>query len=264
MRIPLADFIMACDEYGSGRPLLLIHGFPLNRRMWQPQISSLSEVARLIVPDLRGFGESEAGAGPYSMDTLAEDCCRLLDALDIKQPAVICGLSMGGYVALAFYRRYPERVAALILVATRAGDDSPEMKARRDEAMALARQGGAKAILESMLPRMFAPGTYTSRPEVVEFGRQIMETAAVNGLIGALAAMKARPDSTPLLGQIRVPTLILHGAEDQITPIREAEKMRDGIPGAQLKILPAAGHLLNLEQPDLFNQTVRAFLQTLE
>lgn len=263
MRIRLPDFSMACEIQGSGQTLLFIHGFPLNRRMWQPQIDALSQVAHLIVPDLRGFGESEATPGIYTMDMLAEDCCALLDALHIKEPVVICGLSMGGYVAFAFYRRHPERVAALILAATRPGEDSPETKSNRDKAIALARRGGAKAIAESMLPKMFAPETYASQPQVVEMGREIMEMASIEGLIGALSGMKARPDSTPTLGQIRVPVLILHGAEDQIVPTSEAEKMRDGIPEARLRIVPAAGHMLNLEQPALFNQHVIEFLSAL-
>ncbi len=264
MRIRLAEFEMAYETHGSGRPLLFIHGFPLNRHMWRPQIEPLSQVAQLIVPDLRGFGESGATDGIYTMDLLAEDCYALLDALNIEEPAVICGLSMGGYVAFAFYRRFPARVAALILAATRPGEDSPETKSNRDKAMALARQGGAKAIAESMLPKMFAPETYTLKPHLVETGREIMETASVKGLIGALSGMKVRPDSTPLLGQMRVPVLILHGAEDQIVPISEAEKMRDAIPTARLQNVPAAGHMLNLEQPVAFNRAVIEFLSSLE
>jgi pimeloyl-ACP methyl ester carboxylesterase len=260
MHIQIKGINIALEDRGAGLPLLFIHGYPLNRRIWEPQIEGLADVARVIAPDLRGHGDSGVAPAPYNMDMLADDCHALLEALSITGRVVLCGLSMGGYVTFAFYRKYPERVAGLILAATRAGEDSPEGKAGRDKAAALAREGGASAIAESMLPKMFSPRTYAGRPELVERLSEIMQANSLDGILGDLMGMKARPDSTPTLKQIDKPTLILHGSDDQLIPPSEAKVMQEAIPGARLQVLPDAGHLLNLEQPQLFNAAVRKFL----
>ncbi len=263
MRFRLKDVYLAVEERGEGRPLLFIHGYPLRGAMWAPQIEGLADVARVIVPDLRGHGESDATTGAYSMDLLAEDCREMLDAMGIIEPIVICGLSMGGYVTFAFYRKYPERVAGLILAATRAVDDSPEGKANRDKAADLARQGGTGAIVESMLPKMFAPKTYLERADLVQNLREIMQGVSLDGILGDLMGMKSRPDSTPTLGQIDKPTLILHGSDDQLIPVSDASSMQSVVAGSVLRVLQDSGHLLNLEQPDLFNQAIREYLKEL-
>lgn len=264
MQIQLDNLSMHYSDQGNGQVLLLIHGFPLNRRLWQPQISSLSDVARVIAPDLRGHGDTPPkpfqNQRLYPMNLLAEDCICLLDALQIFQPVVVAGLSMGGYVAFALYRNYPQRVARLILVSTRATADTPEGKANREKAAEVALQEGAPAIAQSMLPRMLAPQTYTNRPDLVETVMGIMKVTSVEGTVGALLGMKDRPDSTTALSEISVPTLIIHGAEDQIIPLDEVQTMHARIPDAILRIIPDAGHLVNLEQPKLFNQAVRDFL----
>jgi pimeloyl-ACP methyl ester carboxylesterase len=198
------------------------------------------------------------------MDQLAEDCREVLDALVVSEPVVLCGLSMGGYVAFAFYRRYPERVAGLTLAATRAGEDSPEGKTNRDKAADLARQGGPGAISESMLPKMLSPTTYNRNPQLVQRVWEIMESTSLAGILGDLMGMRARSDSTPILPKIDKPTLILQGSDDQLIPLSDAVSMRTAIPKAQLRVLPDAGHLLNLEQPDLTNQVLRAFLKELD
>ncbi len=209
MNVPVNDVVLAVEDRGSGRPLLFIHGYPLSRRLWEPQIEGLADVAHIIAPDLRGHGDSQSTPGPYSMDLLAEDCHALLEAMSVNDPVVLCGLSMGGYVTFAFYRKYPERVAGLILAATRAGEDSPEGKANRDKAADLARQGGPGAIAESMLPKMLAPKTYNERPELVQSVREMMRSTSLEGILGDLMGMKSRPDSTPTLVQIDKRTLIL-------------------------------------------------------
>ncbi|HZD56668.1 MAG TPA: alpha/beta fold hydrolase [Anaerolineales bacterium] len=257
------NFSMAYDDQGGGRPLLLIHGFPLNRNLWEPQISDLSAVGRILAPDLRGHGGSEAVSGPYSMDLLAGDCNALLDEIEIEQPAVICGLSMGGYITLAFYRRYPQRVAGLILAATRAGADSAVGKANRDKMASLAKEQGAGAVAAELLPKMLSPRTYAADPELVERVSQILKANSVEGIIGDLMGMKGRPDSTVTLQQINVPTLIIHGVDDQLIPLAEAESMHAAIQDSRLHVVAEAGHLLNLEQPDVFNQAVREFLQSI-
>lgn len=259
MRLSLPGFTMAYDDRGRGLPLLFIHGYPLNRTLWEPQIDDLSYTTRVLTVDLRGHGESDPMPGPYPMDLLADDCISLLDALGITTPIVICGLSMGGYVTFAFYRRYAARVAGLILTATRAGADSSESKANRDKSAVLAQEKGADVIAEAMLPRLLSPKTLTARPDLVDRVRKIMRGISVDGIVGDLTGMRDRLDSTPLLTQINIPTLIIYGADDQIIPLSEVEFMHQAIINSELKIIPDAGHLPNLEQPELFNQVVKEF-----
>jgi pimeloyl-ACP methyl ester carboxylesterase len=231
--------------------------------MWRPQLEYLTDAARVIAPDLRGHGDSDAPEGPYSMDQLADDAIALLDSLGLTQPAVVAGLSMGGYVALALYRRYPSRVAGLILAATKAGADSPEAQANREKSAALAREKGVEAIADAMLPKMLAPATYAANPGLVAEVRAIMVAAPLNGVVGDLLGMKVRPDSTDLLPQITRPVLVIHGQDDQLIPPREAEATHAALPNARLVLVPNAGHLLNLEQPETFNAEVRTFLHSL-
>jgi pimeloyl-ACP methyl ester carboxylesterase len=263
MRIRLPDFTMEYEEHGNGIPLLLIHGYPLNHTLWEGQIEALSDIARVIAPDLRGHGASDSVPGPYSMDLLAKDCLDLIEALGIQEPIVVGGLSMGGYVAFAFFRQFARGVAGLILAATRPNPDSPEGKANREKSAALARERGTSAIAEVMLPKMLSPKSYQSRPEVVAHARQMMESTSMEGIIGDLLGMKDRPDSGPTLPLIDRPTLILHGADDQLIPLPEAQAMQAAIRDSKLYILPDAGHLLNLEQAELFNKAVKEFLGSL-
>lgn len=260
MHIQLPEFRMAYDDFGEGQPLLFIHGYPLSRRMWQPQMAGLAMDARLLAIDLRGHGHSQPTPGPYAMRLLADDCAAFLDKLGIQRPVLVCGLSMGGYIAFAFYRQHSSRVAGLVLAATRPGPDTPEGQANRDKSATLARQHGVSAIAASMLPKLLSPGTYRNRPDLVNQVSKVMECISLEGITGDLMGMKERPDSTPALAGIKVPTLVLHGADDQIIPLQEAESMRDAIPNARLQVIPNAGHLLNLEQPDLFNQAIKGFI----
>ena len=255
------DFVMAFQDTCDSPTLLLIHGFPLSSQMWEPQLDDVGEFARVIAPDLRGHGQSDSVSGKYSIQMLADDCADLLGHLNVATPFVVCGLSMGGYVALEFYRRYPEQVAGLILASTRPGADSAEGKAGRDKAAETARNDGATAVSAGMLPKMLASKNYQSDEELVEYVEDIMQTVSLNGVVGALAAMRDRVDSTPMLSEIDVPVLIIHGADDQIIPTSEAEGMHKAIPSSELVIIPEAGHLPNLEQPDVFNDAVIDFLE---
>ncbi len=257
------DFVMAFQDSCDRPTLLLIHGFPLSSQMWTPQLEDLSDYVRVIAPDLRGFGQSDSVPGPYTITQLADDCADLLNHLNVATPFVVCGLSMGGYVALELYRRYPELVAGLILASTRAGADSEEGKAGRDKTAELAKNEGATAVSANMLPKMMAPSTYEDDEELVEFVEEIMSAASLNGVVGALAAMRDRIDSTPTLDDIAAPVLIIHGADDQLIPPAEAELMYKAIPDADLVIIPDAGHLPNLEQPDIFNDAIIDFLEEL-
>lgn len=267
MKIKVRGLEMAYEDTGgNGVPLLLIHGFPLDRTLWLAQIKNFADVARVIAPDLRGFGESvpSVPGDAVTMDTYADDLRALLDALGIKS-AVIAGLSMGGYIALAFYRRYAARVRAMILANTKAGADSPEGKKARDDNATLAREKGAAEIAERMLPKMLTPKTAAEKTDVANSVRAMMSRQSVDAVVAALMAMRDRPDSTPTLAQISVPTLIITGAEDNLIPPKESELMRDALraPGARLVVIPGAAHLSNVEQPDAFNQAVREFLKSL-
>jgi len=259
--IMLSDVNICFEQHGSGPPLLFIHGYPLHRQLWEGQWNALADAYQVIAPDLRGHGESESGVSPHTMQNLAQDCFDLLEKLGISASLYVCGLSMGGYIAMAMLRLHPERIAGLILTATRSAADTPEGKANRDKSILLAQAQGAKPIIDSMLPRLLSPKSLESRPEIVQTAHEIMSSISVNTIIKDLLGLKERPDSTSLLAASAQPTLIIHGADDQIVPLAEAQTLQKTIPGAQLTILPDAGHLLNLETPGLFNAAIRQFIR---
>ncbi len=263
MQVNINNFEMAYAEAGSGTPLLFIHGFPLSKAMWLPQLEALNTSFHIITPDLRGHGDSEAVPGPYSMELLAGDLNALLDHLGINHPVVVCGHSMGGYLTFEFFRQYPQRVAGLILTATRAGDDPPEGKTNREKAAQNVLQDGVTPIVEGMLPKLISPATLDTNPELVRNVKGIMMGTSVEGTVGALMAMKDRPDSTPTLGEINIPTLVIHGREDQIIPLAEAEQMAGSIQDCEFVIFDNAGHLPNLEDQQRFNDVVWNFIQQL-
>jgi 3-oxoadipate enol-lactonase len=248
-------------EVGHGLPVVLLHAFPLNRTMWEPQISALFGECRCIIPDLRGFGDSDT-TGPFSMERFADDVVQLLDALRIDR-AVICGLSMGGYVALALIRHHRQRVRALILADTRSGADDTERAKGRRELMAVARDQGIGAVVERQLPGLIGKRTRDRQPDLVTRVRDLILAAPIAGVIGAADAMLHRPDSTDLLSTIDVPTLVIVGEEDVITPPKEARELSRGIPNSRLEIIPGAGHLSNLERPAAFNTALSDFVGSL-
>jgi 3-oxoadipate enol-lactonase len=263
MRVQLRDFEMEFDERGAGIPFILIHGYPLNHKMWEPQLEGLSDIARVITPDLRGHGQSESVSGINTIDDMAKDIKELLENLDIKEPVILGGFSMGGYISFAFYRNYPELVKGMILAATRATADNIDTKVSREEAAAIALERGAEAIVEMQLPKMLAPVTQETRPEIVELARRIMLETSVQAIVGDLRGMLNRQDSTSTLKTIDCPVLILHGADDQLIPSEEVDLMKTEIRNSQFKTIPNAGHLLNLEQPQEFNQAVREFIKSI-
>jgi pimeloyl-ACP methyl ester carboxylesterase len=254
-------YLMSFEDTADRVPVLWIHGYPLSNLLWDYQVDGLADIARQITPDLRGHGSSDAPEPPFTMAQYANDCVRLLDHLGLTDPVVVGGLSMGGYIALELCRSHPERVAGLILAATRAGAESAEGRAARDKAAGVAIAEGIGAVAEGMLPKLMAPGTYEAEPELVEFVRDMMLDASEDGVVGALAAMRDRPDSTALLARIAIPTLVIHGEDDQLIPVAEAKAMQAAIKGAELVIIPGAGHLPCLEQPEVFNEAVRVFLE---
>ena len=201
-------------------------------------------------------------AGAVTMDTYADDLRGLLDALGVKH-AVVVGLSMGGYIAFAFYRKNAERVRGLIFADTKAGPDSAEGKKGRDDNAALARAQGSGSVGDKMLPKMLTPKTAAERPFISDAARAMMSRQPVDGVVGALEAMRDRPDSTPTLSEISIPTLVVTGAEDALIPPKEAEAIHAAIRGARLVSIPGAAHLSNFEAPDAFNHAVREFLKSL-
>lgn len=249
---------LAVEHRGSGPAVLFVHAFPLDRTIWQHQMDTLTGYRR-IAPDLRGMGQSDAPDLGYSMATYAEDLVALLDVLGESQ-VVICGISLGGYIAFELVRRWRERVRGLILMDTRAEADSAEGRKARDGLIGRVREQGAIAAAEAMLPRFF---TSQVSPEIIERVRTAILRTPVSGIVGALSAMRERPDSTPLLGTLAgIPTLVLVGAEDAITPPPLAQAMAAAIPGARLMEIPGAGHLPCIEQPVPTTRAILKFLQT--
>ena len=255
--------VLALDDIGSGLPVVLLHAFPLSREMWRPQREALAGVCRLITPDLPGFGDSPLLGDSHTVESMADAVAEALDALGVSEPIVLGGLSMGGYVAFAFARKYPDRLRGLILADTRAEPDDDAAKANRDKTIGLAATSPASAVVEQMLPKLLGPTTHASRPELVEQVRRIGAAQRPAGIIAALQGLRNRPDSRPTLGTIRVPTLIIVGREDGLTPPALAEGMEKGIAGAKLVILDGAGHLSNLEQPVAFGEALREFVLSL-
>jgi pimeloyl-ACP methyl ester carboxylesterase len=251
------------DTGGDGTPVLLVHGFPFNLEMWRPQIDALGDRWRLIVPDLKGAGGSDGpeDASHYSMDSYADELNALLDELGIDK-VVFGGLSMGGYIAFAFLRKFPDRVAALVLADTRAEADPPEGIEKRTNQQAQIRSEGTAGIVEALTGALLSPTTKEKRPDVVQALRNVMDNPT-RSYLGELEAMKGRPDSTGELASISVPTLIIVGEDDGVTPPDAARKMHEHIGGSRLVVLPEAGHVSNLEVPDAFNGAVAEFLQGL-
>lgn len=263
MKFTGAGFTMFYEDRGEGIPLLLIHGYPLNCQMWQPQLEDLSDIARVIAPDLRGHGDSSSVPGAYSMELLAKDCAALLDYVGISQPIIICGLSMGGYVAMAFFRMYPSKLKGLILASTRAGADSPEVRSQRSKVVNQIPKEGIQPIASSMSQKLLAPMNYLKNPTLVTKIKSMIEMTSMEGIRGAQLGMMDRFDSHATLKQIEIPTLVIHGHEDQIVPLSEAEEMKAEMKYSKLVIISHAGHLPNLEQPAIFNQAVREYLMGL-
>lgn len=248
---------------GDAAPLVLLHAFPLHARMWVPQIDALSGDRRVVAPDLLGFGGTEAPETMfrYTMAGYADLVAGLLDRLGLDR-VVLAGLSMGGYVSFAFLRQYAERLAGLVLADTRPGADTAEVYDRRTDQQDQVTRIGTAALIETLLGGLLGDDTWARRPDLVDQVRGLMANPPA-GYIGALEAMKHRPDSSGELAGIAVPTLVLVGEEDALSPPDVARDMQERIPGAELAVLPGAGHLSNLEAADAFNAAVAGFLARL-
>jgi pimeloyl-ACP methyl ester carboxylesterase len=250
------------DDTGQGPAIVFLHAFPLNRSMWAPQTSGLATAWRCVTIDARGFGDSTP-MGPFTVDRYADDVVAVLDGLGIER-AIVVGLSMGGYVTFALWRRHARRVRALVLADTRAGADTPETRDRRRELIALARSSGVGAVADRQMIGLLGKSTRDRGPEIETSARSIAANATVDGVVGALEAMMERPDSTPTLATITVPSLIVAGEEDVLTPPKEARAMHSVIYGSRLEILAHAGHLSSIERPAAFNAVLNEFLHLVE
>lgn len=248
------------DHGGDGIPVVLIHAFPLNSTMWQGQIDALSGQHHFVTIDLAGFGSSDApeDESGYTMGEFADQIKAVIDELGADK-VVLVGLSMGGYVAFEFWRRYPDRVAGLVLADTRAESDPPEGKEKRSAQQQQVREQGTEGLIDALTGALLGEKTRTSSPEVVGATKKSMANPDA-GFIGALEAMKNRPDSTDDLSSINVPTLVIVGENDGVTPPEAARKIHEHIGDSQLVVIPGVGHLSNLEAPDEFNKALGDFL----
>jgi pimeloyl-ACP methyl ester carboxylesterase len=260
VQIEIEGTTFGYDQDGSGPPVVLLHGFPLSRTMWRPQVAALRDRFTVITPDLRGFGGSTVPTASVTMDTYAGDVLRLLDALGHQQ-FVLGGLSMGGYVVFRIVAQAAARVRAVILADTRATPDGDDARQRRYAAITRIRAEGPEGFVRDFITPLLGATTRAQRPQVVETVRQISGTPPAASLVAALAAIADRPDSQPLLPSIAVPALVVVGEEDTVTPPAESAEMAARLPRARLATVPAAGHLPNLEVPEAFNRVLRAFLE---
>jgi pimeloyl-ACP methyl ester carboxylesterase len=253
-------------EAGEGRPVVLLHAFPLNASMWAPQRESIASPSwRVLCLDQRGFGGSVLPAGDEpSLDLVADDIASMLDAKRIDEPVVLGGLSMGGYAAMAFLRRYRDRVAALVLADTKASADPPAVAANRERiATEVLAAGSSAQLADELLPTLLGATSRARRPLVVGRVKALVESAPPAAVAWAQRAMAARPDSFADLRTVGVPTLILVGAEDELSPLADAKAMADATPGSTFVEIAAAGHLSAIEAPDDFNAALLGFLQGL-
>ncbi len=262
-KINVRGIEMGYDEAGSGTPVVLLHGFPFNRTMWSEQFEALMPRHRVLAPDLRGHGETSVTAEPATMEEMAKDVSALMEKLNISRAAV-CGLSMGGYVALALYRMFPLRARALVLADSRPGADTEEARANREAQAEKALKEGMAGIADAMMPKLLSPKTVARNPAVVARVREMILKMKPEGAAAALRGMAQRRDQTTFLSRIISPALILVGREDMITPLPEAELMHREIGGSRLVVIEDAGHISNLEQPESFNPSLTKFLRELE
>jgi 3-oxoadipate enol-lactonase len=257
----VGDTEIAYDDVGSGLPVVFLHAFPLNRTMWDPQVTALVGESRCIAIDLRGFGESKGGP-TYSMDRYADDVVGVLDTLHITR-AVVVGLSMGGYIAFAMWRRHRERIRAFVLADTRATADTAETMARRRELIELAQTQGMSAVANAQITGLVGKTTRERRPDIYDAMHRMIAQAHPSGVIGAVQALMGRPDSTETCATIDVPTLVVCGDEDVLTPPKEVATLAESIRGSRLEVLQGAGHLTNVERPAAFNTVLSEFLASL-
>jgi len=261
-RIKSGDAEIVYRTIGEGPPVVLLHPFPVHHGFWLPVTGALSSRYRLILPDLRGHGDSEAGEGAATMNKHAADIAHVMDDAEVGR-APLVGVSIGGYAIFEFWRAYRGRVAGLVLSNTKAPADSPEAKAGRLQAANEVLEGGTEPFFESMIQKVLGKATRESRPDLVEGAMHMMRKMSPDDVAKVQRGMAERPDSVPTLKTINVPTMVVTGDEDLMTGVNEAEVMRQHIPGSQVRVIAKAGHYSPWEQPEQFGRAVRQFLDGL-
>lgn len=242
-------------------PVILIHGFPFNKHMWESQLSVLKGKHRCIAYDVRGHGNSSAGESEFTIDLFADDLLALLDALKIEK-AILCGLSMGGYIALHAIQKQPDRFARLVLIDTQCGADTPEGREKRMKTIAFIQKNGLQVYSEESLKNLFAPASLVAKKEAVLFIQNTILNTPAENICRTLQALANRKETCSYLPKIKSPVCIVVGKEDKITPPEVAQRMQSAIPGSQVHILEGAGHLTNLEAPEQFNAVIKKFLKS--
>jgi len=254
---------LATVDRGKGRPVLLVHAFPLDHSMWDAQIAALAQRHRVIAPDLRGFGRSEVTDGTVTMEQFADDLAGLLDEMGVAEPIVYCGVSMGGYIGWQFYRKYASRLRGMILCDTRAIADTPEVRASRKEMIDRVLADGPEPIAQTMIPKLLSAPTIASHPETVAGVHRMILANDRRGIAAAIRGMRDRPDCTPLLAEIHCPCLVVVGKLDAISTLEEMRSIAAKIPEAKLVTIAGAGHLTPVEQPAQTTAALEAFLARL-
>lgn len=261
MRVTVDDATIDVLTEGSGDPIVLIHGFPLTREVWDVQAAQLAPHMRVIRPDVRGLGRSSVPEGPYLMETLAGDVAAVLDALAIDRAAIV-GHSLGGYIAMAFCRMYTERVTRLALVCSRLAADTPQAaKAREELADRAEREGRIDAITDSYVPRQFSPSLLEKRSPLIDRARTMARENTITGVAALLRGMAQRVGAYDIAEDLRMPVLIVAGAADQVVGLAEAEEMRRAFPQGELRVLGHSGHLPMLEEPEALGDLLLAFMK---
>lgn len=259
-RVSANGIEMNVFDEGDGLPILFVHGFPLDHQMWREQLAGLSNDFRLIAPDLRGFGQTTVTEGSVTMETHADDLAALLDALSVDEKIVLCGLSMGSYVAWQFQRKYGDRLRGLILCDTRAIADSPEAVENRRKLAATVLEHGTEPVAAAMMPNLFAEASTEKRREAIELTRQTLIANSPAGIAAASLGMAERPDVTADLPGIETPALLIVGEDDRISTVEEMRGIAEAMPNAEFVVIPEAGHMSPLENPEPANLAIREFV----
>src|SRR4030095_11227845 len=262
MKLDLNDGRFHVVEQGNpgGIPLVFLHGFPFDPTLWELQLKALPPSFHGIAYDLRGHGESEVGDGQYTLELFVDDLLALLDYFQIAK-ALLCALSLGGYIALRATERNPERIRGLLLCDTKSEADSNEAKLKRAENVKLVKTQGASVFAETFVKGLFSPSTYENNPKIVEKIRHTIQSTSPLAIAGTLLAMAARTDTTESLPKTGEPTLMMVGEDDRLTPPSHSQSMKEKIPGSKMALIPKAGHLSSLENPEEFNRHFLEFLK---
>ena len=258
----ISEGLLAYSDRGEGPALVLLHAFPLNGRMWEPQAETFKKDYRVVMPDYPGFGRSARAPAQPDVGYYARCVQRLVDSLGLES-FVLGGISMGGYVAFQCLRHFPGRIRGLVLADTRADADPEEARETRMQTARRVAEKGVEVLIELQMERLLAPQTIENNEEVVERVRAMIRRSTPEGVVGALGALRDRPDVNPLLPEVRVPTLVIGGEEDAISSPEVMGEMARGIPTSRHVVIPGAGHLSNLEAPQEFNAALQDFLETL-